>query len=140
MKNLVRKTSSKDKKLAKEIMAEVKGNAVMTLRVGSKSVKLTKELTKLLTQIFSLMANDKSIAVVASEVELTTQEAADLLSFSRPYVVTLLEEGKIPFKKVGSHRRLRLQDVLMYKAFLKKNRRDVLRFLTWEAQDMGLYK
>ena len=84
------------------------------------------------------MANGKSIAVLAWEREVSTQEAAELLSFSRPFVVRMLEEGKIPFRKVGKHRRMLLKDVLFYRERLKRNPDDVVRFLAQEAQDMKL--
>jgi excisionase family DNA binding protein len=136
MENLVRKTTSADRKLAKEIMELLGRHAFVELRAGRKSVKLSAGVVRLLNQIFSLMANGKSLAVLASETEVSTQEAAQLLNCSRPYVVKLLEEGKIPSRKVGKHRRMRLSDVFIYKRKQDKRWDEGLTFLAQQAQDL----
>ena len=66
------------------------------------------------------------------------QQAAGLLQVSRPHLVKLLEEGLIPFRKVGSHRRLLLRDILSYEAQQKERRLDHLRFLAQQAQELNL--
>lgn len=141
MENLVRKTTKVDRKVAIEVLAMLKSRkGGWSISVGNKSkpIRLTRGVERLLTQIFSLMANGKSIAVLASEMEVSTQEAAELLNFSRPFVVKLLEEGKIPFKKVGSHRRILLADVLFYKKQFEKRQDAALNFLVQQAQDLKL--
>ena len=69
----------------------------------------------LLSQILKETANGHAVSVMPVDAEMTTSEAADYLNVSRPYVIGLLELGKIPFHKVGSHRRIRLEDVVEYK-------------------------
>jgi excisionase family DNA binding protein len=71
--------------------------------------------------------------------EVTTQQAADLLNVSRQYLVRLLDEGRIPFRKTGKHRRLRIEDVLAFKEERDKNRRAGLRELSRLTQDFGGY-
>ncbi|WP_211228191.1 excisionase family DNA-binding protein [Aequorivita capsosiphonis] len=61
------------------------------------------------------MAEGKTISIVPSNSEVSTQQAADMLNVSRPHLVKLLEAQKIPFKKVGSHRRILLNDIIEYK-------------------------
>ncbi len=72
-------------------------------------------LKSLLQQAVAIMAAGDSVGIVPLHKELTTQEAADLLGMSRPHLVKLLEGGQIPFKKVGTHRRIHLSDVRAYK-------------------------
>ena len=71
-------------------------------------------------------------------MNISTQQAAGILNVSRPYVVKLLEEGMIPFKKVGRHRRILLKDVLIYANQQKETRKENLQFLTQQAQELNL--
>ena len=93
---------------------------------------------ELLAVILDSMAQGKIISLVASDAEMSTQQAADLLQMSRPHLVKLLEEGLIPFRKVGSHRRLLLGDILSYEARQKERRADHLRLLAQQAQELNL--
>ena len=93
---------------------------------------------QLLAVILDSMAQGKTISLLASDSEMSTQQAANLLQVSRPHLVKLLEEGLIPFRKVGSHRRLVLRDILSYEAQQKERRLDHLRFLAQQAQELNL--
>jgi excisionase family DNA binding protein len=72
-------------------------------------------------------------------VELTTQAAADLLNVSRPHLIKLVDEGKIPYKKVGIHRRIRFQDLMNYKAKQDAEQRRLLAEMAQFSQDLNLY-
>lgn len=74
-----------------------------------------RESVHLFAQMLAHMANGDGVAVLPTHKRLTTQQAADALNVSRPYLIKLLEEGKIPHEKVGRHRRVRLDDVLDYR-------------------------
>jgi len=92
----------------------------------------------LLRSILKNMAKGKSIALLLSDSEISTQRAADILSVSRPHVVKLLDNGTIPHKKVGTHRRIKLKDLLKYEDKLKKTTRKNLDILAKEAQKLNL--
>ncbi len=84
------------------------------------------------------MSQGKSIALMPTDAEVSTQQAAEILNVSRPHVIKLLEKGEIPHKKVGSHRRILLQDILKYESNFKLDRRKKLNALTKEAQQLNL--
>ena len=92
----------------------------------------------LLSRILTAMAAGDSLALTPIQRELTTQQAADLLNVSRPFLVQLLETGEIPFHKVGTHRRVSLEDVARYKDEMKASRRKTLQELTAQAQELDM--
>jgi excisionase family DNA binding protein len=116
---------------------------------GTRSVRLVgpngeeldipAPLFEVLRQAIPLMAAGNAVALVPSCRELTTQQAADFLNVSRPYLITLLENGTIPFTKTGTHRRIRFTDVLAYKRRRDAGRREKLARLTQLSQELGLY-
>ena len=73
-------------------------------------------------------------------LELTTQQAADILNVSRPFLVKLLDEGAIPYRTVGSHRRIRFKDLIIYREQRKVKRRQGLKELTQFLQEEGFYE
>lgn len=103
------------------------------------SLELPPTAVSLLLDVLEAMAAGQSVSVVSEEAELTTAEASRVLNVSRPYLIGLLEDGRIPYRKVGTHRRIRLNDVLAYKAEDDLAREDVLDQLARDAQeqDMG---
>lgn len=113
------------------------------IRDGSRqasmvSVVIPEKALHLLAMILSSMAQGKAVSLVPADSELSTQQAADLLHVSRPHLVKLLEAGSIPFKKVGTHRRILVEDVLQYQDRQKGVRNEQLQFLTGQAQDLNL--
>lgn len=114
----------------------------LTLRVRDAGQEETIELpagaVRLLVEILEDMASGRAVTIVPQNAELTTQQAADFLNVSRPFLIQLLEEKKIPFRKVGTHRRIHFEDVLRYKETIDAERRKVLGALAAEAQELGM--
>src|SRR5690606_35959874 len=101
-------------------------------------ITIPKKAMSILYAIIENMADGKSISIIPSKSELSTQQVADMLNVSRPHVVKLLETKIIPFKKVGSHRRILLKDVMQYKEQLAKEREVQLESLANQAQKLNL--
>ena len=101
-------------------------------------VPLPAAAVKIIMDVLAAMAEGKPISVIPTEAELTTQQAADMLNVSRPHLVKLLSEGQIPFGKVGTHRRVRVADLLAYKARSLAERRAAISEMVALSQDMSL--
>jgi excisionase family DNA binding protein len=84
------------------------------------------------------MSRGNAVKLISVHAELTTQQAADLLNLSRPTLIRLLDEGKIEFHKVGTHRRLPFMSALAYKRRIEEERKAALAELVAYDQELGI--
>lgn len=116
-----------------------KGPAVRLRMIdGDQDVEVPVAAFRLLVDILAQMAQGHGVSIVPVLAELTTQQAADFLNVSRPHLVALLERGDLPFRKIGTHRRVQLQALMDYRARSQKDRQAALDALTRQAQELGL--
>jgi excisionase family DNA binding protein len=90
-------------------------------------------------QILDLLGQGRGVQIIPKEAELTTQQAAVMLNVSRPYLIGLLESGKIPFRKVGRHRRITFEALMEYKRQDDLERRAAADDLAGLSEELGLY-
>lgn len=102
-------------------------------------VQLPESLRTVLTQASRQLLRGSRVSLVALQTLLTTQQAAELLSVSRPYLIRLLDRGELSFEFVGTHRRIQIEDVLRYRQKRSRGRREALRRLSKEADELGIY-
>src|SRR6266498_143544 len=104
----------------------------------SEPITLPASVAGGLFAMLSALVENEAVAVVPMGTDLTTQEAADLLGVSRPYLVRLVDQGLIPCRWVGSHRRLRVEDILAYRRIRQGKQRVALRELAETSETMSL--
>ena len=148
MEGLLEKTTREDQRIAKTSVDRLRkasqklgqsGKSVgITLEHSHETVRLPRKAISLLSTILSNMAAGKSMALISSDATIGTQEAADFLEVSRPYIVRLLEKGEIPFSKVGTHRRIKVSDLVVYQKKMNFTRSKQLNFLAKQAQELNL--
>lgn len=102
-------------------------------------IKLPIEILKMMADMLKAMSQNKVISFVPIAAEVTTQMAAEILNCSRPHVVALLESGKIPFTKIGRHRRIKLEDLMVFKKAQHQRSKELLIEIMKEDEESGLY-
>lgn len=104
---------------------------------GAQSLRITLPASAFsrLVEVLAQMANGNAVTIVPVHAEFTTQQAADFLNVSRPFLVALLEEGKLPFRLVGTHRRVLFADLQRFKAEDDRRREERMAELSADAQE-----
>ena len=127
---------------SRALAPHVGGDATFRLEVEDggevSELVLPAAAARALLDILTQMGQGNAVTVTSIQAELTTNQAAELLNVSRPYLTKLLDEGEIPFRKVGTHHRMKLQDVLAYREGMYGKRHAALEELSSLDQELGL--
>jgi excisionase family DNA binding protein len=130
--------TAKDKESAREALQRMGQHPRITAEDGTV-LDLPAAVIEDLAEILGAVADGERAVVLRSLNDLTTEQAALVLGVSRPTVVRMIDGGKIPARKVGTHRRLALTDLIAYRDASATRRRDALNEMTRQAEDLGLY-
>ncbi|MCB9959056.1 MAG: helix-turn-helix domain-containing protein [Rhodospirillaceae bacterium] len=134
--------SPEDAALAAEssrILASVRADNGLRVRLSDgQELVLPKAVKSLLSHILAEMASGNAVTIIPIHAELTTQEAADFLNVSRPYLIKLLEGGEMKFHMVGTHRRVFFADLQRYKREQADKAARAMRDLARQAQEMNI--
>lgn len=116
----------------------VKGDLTFRVDESEVPVVLPEPAVRLLVDLLSAMADGHPVTLVPVHAELTTQQAADLLGVSRPFLVKEIKEGRLPHRKVGTHHRILFHDLMAYKQASDRSREQALDDLAAQGQDLDL--
>jgi len=136
--------SEEESKLAREssrLLAAFVGKggaARLKVVIGQEEITVPVAALRLLVDILAQMAEGNAVTIMPIHAELTTQQAADFLNVSRPHLVGLLERNEIPYRKVGTHRRVLFRDLLSYRGKSVASRRAALAELSKQAQELKM--
>jgi len=120
-------------------LGEADLEALQRALAGGEAVELPDRLHAVLEAIVRQLQLGNGVSVVPLHAELSTFEAAEILNVSRPFLIKRIDAGDVPFHMVGTHRRLKLEDVLAYRDRLTAQADDALAAMTAEAEELGLY-
>ncbi len=125
------------------LMAALDHSRAATVRLvadgkGMPSVELPPKALRLVADMLGMMAQRQPVVLLPQKMELSTQEAAAFLNVSRPFVVKQIDEGRLPCRKVGRHRRILFDDLLAYQQALHEQTANALQALADQAQALGL--
>lgn len=105
---------------------------------GSQQITVPVSALRMFVEILTQIGAGNAVSIIPIHAELTTQEAADLLNVSRPFLIQTLERQEIPYRRIGTHRRIKYQDALAYKERIDAERRKSLEELAAQAQELKL--
>ena len=121
------------------VMGEDRSPSLKLIASNGAEFLLPASVVRLMHQVVGALAEGQVVCLVPLHRELTTQEAADLLNVSRPYLIKLLDEGVLPYSKLSRHRRIRFADVMAYKERRDADATRALDAMVQLSQELGLY-
>jgi excisionase family DNA binding protein len=134
-----RKMAKESRGIVKKCLSEGESCRLRIIVDGvERDVDIPMTAMRVLGEALRQIALGKAPVVLPLDAEVSTQQAADILSVSRPYLICLLDSNEIPFRRVGAHRRIRLLDVLTYKRRNDEERMKVLDELEAQAQELNM--
>lgn len=149
MENLktIRKPSKEEQRTAMEsydalaaALEDLKSeNPAIEIEETEDKIRIPLNALKLLADILKATSQGKPISIVPVATEMTTQAAAEFLGCSRPHVVKLMEDGQIPFTKVGKHRRVKFEDISAYRVKMKMNQKKHIVEMMKSDEELDLY-
>lgn len=132
------KSDSELAAIASRTLARAKDQTLKLSLDGGKELILPKSMTEFLVRILTELSNGNMVDIVPVHAELTTQEAANHLNVSRPFLIKLLEQGKIPYHKVGTHRRILFAELRSFMADQETKREAAMTEMAALNQELGL--
>lgn len=145
--NEIKKPTKTERRVAQQSLSTLisaieqlkEDNTEIEIEETKDKISIPVSALKLLSDILKAMSQGKPISIMPVALEVTTQKAAEILGCSRPFIVKLLEEGKIEYTKVGRHRRVKVEDVLKYKQQMKDEQKNHLIDIMNFDEEIGLY-
>lgn len=135
------KLTSRAARRIRDYLAAHPGTDPVTIRglAGDDSLVVPREAIVMFAQILALLAAGRGVQLIPDTAELTTQQAADFMNVSRPFLIGLLKQGEIPYRMVGTHRRVRFEDLREYRRRDDLAHRQAADELTGLSEELGLY-
>jgi len=128
-----------DREALRGVEAMTQSGLELRVSAGDRTIELPEALRLVLEQAAHELVRGNRVSLLPLGRMLTTRQAAEMLNISRPFLIQLLKREEIPFEMVGTHRRVAIEDVLRYRAQRSERRREVLRALSQEADELGIY-
>jgi len=131
--------SDQDQQDIEKLYSALKKGKAKLVGLDGESRPLPDSLYAFLVDLIGSLQQGKCVYILQNQARLTTAEAAGMIGVSRQFLVNLLESGEIPYHKVGTHRRIYVQDLMKYKAKRDDKRKKIVRALVVAEVDEGLY-
>ncbi len=123
---------------SKAVNIAIVEDGVERLVDGAPILRLPPKILRMFANMLGAMSQGQPVTILPRSMEVTTQEAAMILNVSRPYLIKLLTEKRIPFHKLGKHRRIRLEDILKYKEERRETSLNALQALADQGQELDM--